>query len=130
LTVPGSDADQHPHVLPPIEEHRGESMNLTAPSVWQAAVRSRLTHEEMFDQALNEMARAFTPDDPGRVLYTTLTLGFSAGYLLMNLRNLYLLAGFFLARPLWNPLDPLAVLDEDAGGEEELEPIIGTKKRN
>jgi hypothetical protein len=58
------------------------------------------------------------------------------GYVLLNLRNLYLLAGMLLSRPLWGPMDPLALLDvwTDRKGrflfdskddeEMELEPII------
>jgi hypothetical protein len=84
--------------------------------------------DPLFENSLNELRRRFATSDFGTTAHAAVTLGFSAGYLLVNVRNLYLLAGMLLTRPMWNPFDPLAVLTDEEDEEEELRPIFGARK--
>jgi hypothetical protein len=97
----------------------------TATTFWQS---SRMVIEYAFESSLNEWRQALATPDAGRTMYAAVSVTFSAGYLLFNLRNLYLLAGMLLSRPLWNPLDPLALLESENEEEEKLKPIFDGKK--
>jgi hypothetical protein len=93
---------------------------------------------DRLEEEMEQMARAFQPDDWTRSMVVTLTTGLSVGYVALSLRHLYLLASVLLSRPLWNSIDPLNVLDSwtteegrlllGAGAddeEEELESVLG-----
>jgi len=66
------------------------------------------------------------------------TVTVSVGYVLLNFRNLYLMASLLLATPLWRQFDPLDVLEaweksgkkgpaaaSDDEDEQDLRPILG-----
>ena len=92
----------------------------------------RQTLDEFLDELDSE-----APSLASAPMAASITL--SAGYVLWNLRNVYLLASALLAAPLWRQFDPLAVLDiwdktgkpvaglddEEEDEDEVLRPVLG-----
>jgi hypothetical protein len=104
------------------------------PQPWRPRSAALWRQLDRFSEQVDSEAWSFLRDP---AVVTTVTV--SVGYVILNIRNLYLLTSVLLATPLWRQLDPLAVLDvweangkggaagtaEDREEEEELRPILG-----
>src|SRR5262249_28858921 len=89
---------------------------------------------------LDSLARQLDPEGavPLGTAATAAGVTLSVGYVVWNLRNLYLVGSALLTLPLWRQFHPLAVLDvwdgsgqrlpgfaDDEDEEETLRPVLG-----
>jgi hypothetical protein len=137
-TPRGAVQDGAPAVVAPAADPSGgadgtaDTQSAAAPR-WRPATRVLWQQLDQFRDQLD--AESWSPAANAAVV-TTVTV--SVGYVIVNVRNLYLLASLLLTTPLWRQVDPLAVLDawdeqgrsgasgpaEDRDDEEELRPIL------
>jgi hypothetical protein len=119
--VPGVDITAAPDSVAP-------------PQLWRPRGGVLWRQLDQFREQVDGDAWSFLTDP---AVVTTVTV--SVGYVILNVRTLYLFTSVLLTTPLWRQLDPLAVLEvweangkggpagaaEDREEEEELRPILG-----
>jgi hypothetical protein len=117
----------------PGEDLIGSPESVALPQTWRPRGGLLWRQLDRFRERVDADAWSFLTDP---AVVTTVTV--SVGYVILNVRTLYLFTSVLLTTPLWRQLDPLAVLEvweaNGKGGpagtaedreEEELRPILG-----